>query len=52
VGVAELGLDDREWDSFVGHLDCVGVAELVWSERASHAGLDGEVTRFCARACG
>ena len=28
----ELALDDRQRDPFVGHLDRVGVAELVWRE--------------------
>ena len=38
VAVAELALDDDERDAFAGHLDGVGVAQLVWCEAATHAG--------------
>jgi hypothetical protein len=38
VGVTELALDDRQWHSFSGELDCVGVAELVRYEPPPHTG--------------
>ena len=41
VAVAELALDDDQRDAFAGHLDGVGVAELVRSEAASDAGGGG-----------
>jgi hypothetical protein len=34
----ELALDDEQGDPFAGHLDCVGVPELVRREPASDAG--------------
>src|SRR3954449_11767089 len=37
VAVSELALDDDERDAFAGHLDGVGVTELVRREPASHA---------------
>jgi hypothetical protein len=39
--VAELALDDDQRDAFAGHLDGVGVAELVWREAPAHAGRGG-----------
>jgi hypothetical protein len=42
VGVPELALDDREGYAFAGHLDRVGVAELVGSEAPADTGNDGE----------
>jgi hypothetical protein len=42
VGVAELALDDDEWDAFVGHLDRVSVAELVRRESSADT---------CCRSC-
>ena len=41
VAVAELALDDDQWDAFAGHLDGVGVAQLVRREAAAHAGRSG-----------
>lgn len=37
VGVPELPLDDNQRDAFPGHLDRVGVPELVRSKPAPHA---------------
>jgi hypothetical protein len=37
VAVAELALDDDQRHAFAGHLDGVGVAELVWREAAPHS---------------
>src|SRR5215212_6463367 len=42
VGVAELALDDDQRDALAGHLDGVGVAELVRREASPHAGLAGD----------
>jgi hypothetical protein len=39
VGVSQLALDDVERDALSGHLDSVGVAQLVWSESPPHPGL-------------
>jgi hypothetical protein len=38
IGVTELTLDDQERHSLTGHLDCVSVPELMWSEPTSHPG--------------
>ena len=38
VGVAELVLDDDEWHAFAGHLNGVGVPELVRCEPPAHTG--------------
>jgi hypothetical protein len=38
VGVPQLALDDVQGDAFLGHLDGVGVTQLVWGEAAPHAG--------------
>ena len=38
VGVAELALDDDEWHAFAGHLNGVGVPELVRCEPSAHTG--------------
>jgi hypothetical protein len=43
VRVTELALDDVEWHAFAGHLDRVGVSQLVWCEGSPDAGADGEV---------
>ena len=37
VAVAELALDDDQRHAFTGHLDRVGVAQLVRSESAPHS---------------
>jgi hypothetical protein len=42
VGVAELALDDVQRHAFTSHLDSMGVTELVRSETAPHAGVEGE----------
>ena len=39
VCVTELALDDRERDAFAGHLDGVGVAELVRGKAPTYAGM-------------
>ena len=39
--MAELALDDDQRDAFAGHLDGMGVAQLVRSEAAAHAGRSG-----------
>ncbi len=39
--VTELALDDNEWNSFMSHLDSVGVSELVRCESTAHAGHGG-----------
>jgi hypothetical protein len=36
--MAELALDDDQRHAFMGHLDCVGVAELVRSEAPADSG--------------
>ena len=38
VAVSELSLDDDERDAFVGHLDRVGVPELVRGKAAARTG--------------
>src|SRR5205807_7876152 len=38
VGVAELALDDDEWHAFAGHLNGVGVPELVRCEPPAYTG--------------
>ena len=37
--MSQLALDDVQRDALPGHLDGVGVAQLVWSETPPHAGL-------------
>ena len=39
VAVAELALDDDQWDALVGHLDRVGVAELMLVPTSAQAPL-------------
>jgi hypothetical protein len=41
VAVAELALDDDQRDAFAGHLDRVGVAQLVRREASANAGSGG-----------
>jgi hypothetical protein len=36
--LTELSLDNHQRDAFSGHLDCVGVPELVWSEPSPDPG--------------
>jgi hypothetical protein len=47
--MTELALDHDERDSFVRHLDCVGVPQLVWREPPSHPGCDGRMVQLLAR---
>ena len=47
--MSELPLDYDERDTFVRHLDCVGVSQLVGRESPSHAGGRGRVMQVCAR---
>ena len=44
----ELALDDRQRDPFVGHLDRVGVAELMWSEPTPDPGRGGGPAQLAA----
>ena len=48
VGVSELALDDDQRDALAGHLDGVGVAELVRREASPHAGLAGDSAQLGA----
>ena len=43
VGMAELALYDVERDAFAGHLDGVGVPQLVRREAAADTGVGGEL---------
>jgi hypothetical protein len=47
--VAELALDDDQRHALAGHLDGVGVAELVRREASPHAGLAGDASQLRAR---
>jgi hypothetical protein len=38
IGMTELALDDEQRDTLAGHLDCMGMPELVGSESAANAG--------------
>jgi hypothetical protein len=46
--VSELTLDDVEGDAFAGHLDGVGVSELVGREAPAHAGVGCQVAQRVA----
>lgn len=48
----ELALDDVDRDAFSGELDGVGVAELVGSEPAANAGVDGQLAQLGPRGGG
>jgi hypothetical protein len=48
VGMAELALDHVQRDALAGHLDGVGVTELVRGESAPDRGLDGEAAQLGA----
>ena len=48
VAVSELALDDDQRDAFAGHLDGVGVPELVWGEAAPHSRRGGATPQFDA----
>ncbi|MDQ6857315.1 MAG: hypothetical protein M3Z57_09610 [Candidatus Dormibacteraeota bacterium] len=43
VGVPELPLDDRDRDAFAGHLNGVGVPELMRSEPSAYSGAGAEM---------
>ena len=49
VGMPELPLDDRQRDPFVGHLDRVGVPELMRSEPPTNPRLRAESAKLTAR---
>ena len=49
VRVSELALYDDERDSFVGHLYCVGVPQLVWRESAPDASFGSRMMQLFAR---
>ena len=49
VAVAELLLDDDQWNAFAGHRDGMGVAELVRREAAQHACRGGRALQLGAR---
>jgi hypothetical protein len=51
--MAELALDDDQRDTFAGHLDRVGVAQLVWCEAPAYTGRGGGAPELRAggRAC-
>ena len=38
IGMTELALDDQQWDPLAGHLDGVGVPELVRREATANPG--------------
>ena len=46
--MAELALDDDEWDALVGHLDRVGVPQLVRGEPATNTGESGGPSQLLA----
>ena len=46
--MAELALDDDQRHAFVGHLDCVGVSELVRREASPNAGGSGRMVELLA----
>src|SRR3954464_4522387 len=45
VGMAELALDDKQRHPFAGHLDGMGVAELMRREASPHTGLAGHAAQ-------
>jgi len=47
--VSELALDDDQRDAFAGHLDGVGVPELLRREAPSHAGSGGSPAQIGSR---
>ena len=46
MGMSELPLDYWQRDPFVGHLNGVGVPELMWREPSANAGLGGELPQL------
>ncbi len=49
VRVSELPLDHGKRDTFVRHLNCVGVSQLVGREPPSHTCCRGRVMQLLAR---
>lgn len=52
VCVSELALYDHYGNAFARHLDGVRVAELMWGEPPSNAGLNGSPAELGAEAGG
>src|ERR671925_1321961 len=52
VAVPELALDDDQRHAFAGHLDGVGVTELVRREASPHPGLAGDAAKLRAGGAG
>jgi hypothetical protein len=50
--LAELALDDDQRDAFAGHLDRVGVAQLMWREATPHSCRGRRSTQLRACRCG
>jgi hypothetical protein len=46
-----MPLDHDKRDALVGHLNRMGVAELMWCEPASHACFGGGAAELSARGC-
>jgi len=51
IGVSQLPLDDDERDTFVRHLNRMGVAELVWCEPTSDPSCGGGAGELSTRGC-
>ena len=49
--MAELALDDVEWNAFAGHLDGVRVAKLMRCKATPDAGAHGQATQAGAGGC-
>ncbi len=49
MGMPELALDDRQRDPFVGHLDRVRVAELMWRKPTPDSRGGGGPAQLAAR---
>jgi len=50
IGMLELPLDYWQRDPFVGHLNGVGVPELMWREPSANAGLGGKLPQLVSGA--
>jgi hypothetical protein len=46
--VSELALDDDQRNAFPGHLDRMGMAELMWREAAPHSCRGGHASQLGA----
>jgi hypothetical protein len=44
--MTEPALDDNQRHALAGHLDGVGVAQLVWREASPHAGRAGDAAQL------